>query len=210
MFHGSIQPVAHPSRTPPNPVEAYIDAAPEPARTRLRALAEVIRAVAPDATERIAYGLATWHLGENLLHVGAFKHHVGLYSGSAAIVVFAEQLSAFKSSKGAVQIPHDVKLPLALVRRITRFRLRQAEQKAAKRRPVARARGAATRKGVSSLPADIAAYNAARSDAARATCAALAGHIMHPDGTRLLFWSGQSFDEPKLSPVGKFKAAEVR
>lgn len=27
---------------------------------------------------------------------------------------------------------------------------------------------------------------------------------------RLLFWSGQSFDEPGLSPEGKFKAAEKR
>lgn len=27
---------------------------------------------------------------------------------------------------------------------------------------------------------------------------------------RLLFWSGQSFDEPGLSPEGKFKAAEMR
>jgi hypothetical protein len=27
---------------------------------------------------------------------------------------------------------------------------------------------------------------------------------------RLLFWSGQSFDEPDLQPEGSFKAAEVR
>lgn len=27
---------------------------------------------------------------------------------------------------------------------------------------------------------------------------------------RLLFWSGQSFDEPGLQPEGKFKAAEAR
>ncbi|QDH78448.1 DUF1801 domain-containing protein [Echinicola soli] len=27
---------------------------------------------------------------------------------------------------------------------------------------------------------------------------------------RLLFWSGQSFDEPELKPEGKFKAAEIR
>lgn len=27
---------------------------------------------------------------------------------------------------------------------------------------------------------------------------------------RLLFWSGQSFDEPGLTPEGSFKAAEVR
>lgn len=28
-------------------------------------------------------------------------------------------------------------------------------------------------------------------------------------GIRLLFWSGQSFDEPGLTPEGSFKAAEV-
>ena len=27
---------------------------------------------------------------------------------------------------------------------------------------------------------------------------------------RLLFWSGQSFEEPTLQPEGKFKAAEMR
>ncbi len=30
------------------------------------------------------------------------------------------------------------------------------------------------------------------------------------DALRLLFWSGQSFDEPGLTPEGKFKAAEIR
>ncbi|MEB3204374.1 MAG: DUF1801 domain-containing protein, partial [Candidatus Sericytochromatia bacterium] len=86
---------------------------------------------------------------------------------------------------------------------------------------------------------DIATYNASQSDRDRPICEALAdsiaralpdaegkvwhGHPVwflnrnpivgtstHRDGTRLLFWSGQSFDEPQLSPVGKFKAAEAR
>jgi hypothetical protein len=87
--------------------------------------------------------------------------------------------------------------------------------------------------------ADIAAYNAQQSATDRRTCAALAKGIdsglrgaeckiwhRHPvwflDGNpivgystlkgcvRLLFWSGQSFDEPGLVPQGSFKAAEVR
>lgn len=110
----------------PEAVAAYIDAAPEPARSRLRALADVVRAEAPEAVERIAYGLATWHKGENLVHLGAFKHHVGIYPGAAALVAFAEELNAFKTSKGAIQVPHDAPLPVALVRRITRWRLEQA------------------------------------------------------------------------------------
>jgi uncharacterized protein YdhG (YjbR/CyaY superfamily) len=123
-------------RTPePNPVAvaAYIEAASEPARSRVRALAAVVRAEAPEAIERIAYGLVTWHQRENLIHLGAFTNHVGIYPGPDAIVAFAAELEAFKTSKGAIQVPHDAPLPVELVRRITRWRLEQAEPTASKR-----------------------------------------------------------------------------
>jgi uncharacterized protein YdhG (YjbR/CyaY superfamily) len=217
-------------------VTTYIEAAPEPARTRLRALAAVVRDEAPDAVERIAYGLATWHQGENLIHLGAFAKHVGVYPGPAAIVAFADDLAGFRTSKGAIQVPHDAPLPTELVRRITRWRIAQATATTvSKRRPAARR---AASEAVT-LSADVAAYNATLSDTDRATCGVLAdqlstvlrgaeskvwhghpvwflagnpvaGYSTHKGGTRLLFWSGQSFDEPALSPVGKFKAAQAR
>ena len=37
----------------------------------------------------------------------------------------------------------------------------------------------------------------------------IAGYWVRKTGVQLLFWSGQSFDEPNLKPEGKFKAAEV-
>ncbi len=36
------------------------------------------------------------------------------------------------------------------------------------------------------------------------------GYWVRKAGVALLFWSGQSFDEPGLSPEGKFKAAQVK
>ena len=86
---------------------------------------------------------------------------------------------------------------------------------------------------------EIEAYHATLPDAARAVCDLLAREIhaalpdadgkvwhRHPvwfldgnpvagysllkGGVRLLFWSGQSFDEPGLHPEGSFKAAEAR
>jgi hypothetical protein len=38
----------------------------------------------------------------------------------------------------------------------------------------------------------------------------IVGYARLKDGIRLLFWSGQSFEEPDLKPEGKFKAAEAR
>lgn len=89
------------------------------------------------------------------------------------------------------------------------------------------------------IHADVLAYNAAQSAGDKRICDALARAIdrhlpgaenkiwhRHPvwflEGNpivgysklkgciRLLFWSGQSFDEPGLAPEGSFKAAEIR
>lgn len=38
----------------------------------------------------------------------------------------------------------------------------------------------------------------------------IVGYSKLKDCIRLLFWSGQSFEEPGLAPEGSFKAAEVR
>ena len=121
--------MATPNRSPkrePEAVTQYIDGAMEPAHSRLRELREIVRDEAPEAIERIAYGLATWHQGENLIHLGAFTHHVGVYPGPAAIVEFASELTPYKTSKGAIQLPHDQPLPTDLVRRITRWRVEQS------------------------------------------------------------------------------------
>jgi uncharacterized protein YdhG (YjbR/CyaY superfamily) len=104
-------------------VVAYIDATAEPARTRLRTLRALVREEAPNAVERMAYGLPTWYQEKNLLHLGAFARHIGLYPGPAAIEAFAEELTSLRTSKGAIQLPHDRDLPLDLVRRIVRWRL---------------------------------------------------------------------------------------
>src|SRR5688572_23659806 len=38
----------------------------------------------------------------------------------------------------------------------------------------------------------------------------IVGYSKLKDSVRLLFWSGQSFDEPGIKAEGSFKAAEVR
>ncbi|USN54053.1 MAG: DUF1801 domain-containing protein [Candidatus Nomurabacteria bacterium] len=38
----------------------------------------------------------------------------------------------------------------------------------------------------------------------------IVGYSKMKEGVRILFWSGQSFDEEKLQPEGSFKAAEAR
>ena len=85
--------IPHQSTASPSPeVDAYIETCPESSRARLIMLREVIREEAPHATERIAYGTATWHAGENIIHIGGYARHVGVYPGTEAMIAFADEV----------------------------------------------------------------------------------------------------------------------
>lgn len=118
-------------------IDAYIATAPESVRDRLEAIRATIQAAAPEAVEAIKYRLPTFVLGQNLVHFGAFRNHVGFYPTSSGIAHFAEELRDYATSRGAVQFPHDRPLPLDLVRKIVEFRVSEVR---AKSRPKPRSR----------------------------------------------------------------------
>jgi len=60
-----------------------------------------------------------------LVWYGAHTGHIGLYPGAAAIASFKRELSVYKSAKGSVQFPFDQPLPLDLVSRMVKFRVKQ-------------------------------------------------------------------------------------
>ena len=105
-------------------VDAYIAAYPNDVRKRLELIRATVRKVVPEAQEKISYGIPTFTLDGNLIHYAAFKNHIGLYPGSAAIAAFKKDLAGYKTSKGTVQLPSDAAIPCALIERIVRFRIK--------------------------------------------------------------------------------------
>ena len=71
-------------------------------------------------------------LNGNLVHFAAFKKHIGFYPTSSAIAAFEQELSPYKWSKGAVQFPMDKPLPLDLVSRMVRLRVKEQRSKRVK------------------------------------------------------------------------------
>jgi uncharacterized protein YdhG (YjbR/CyaY superfamily) len=63
------------------------------------------------------------------VHFAAFKNHIGFYPAPRALEEFKKELSAYKGSKGAVQFPLDKPLPLALISRIVKYRVKQSMEK---------------------------------------------------------------------------------
>jgi uncharacterized protein YdhG (YjbR/CyaY superfamily) len=115
-------------------IDEYIAMFPPAVKDILVEVREAIRDSAPTAQETIAYGIPTFKLNGNLVHFAAFKSHVGFYPGGpSAIEAFKKELSQYKQSKGTIQFPLDKPIPLELVKRIVKFRVRENESKSKKK-----------------------------------------------------------------------------
>jgi len=121
------------SRTmaPGTSVDAYIAGFPPEVQARLEQMRQAIAKLVPQATETISYGIPTFKLHGNLVHYAGYANHVGFYPGGAGIAAFQEEIAGYKSAKGSVQFPHSKPLPLALVKKIVKYRVAQNEAKSA-------------------------------------------------------------------------------
>lgn len=112
-----------------NTIEQYIAGFPEETQELLQQMRAAIRAIVPEAGEKISYGIPTFTLNGNLVHFGGYKQHIGFYPGASGIKAFEKELSIYKNSKGAVQFPLDKPLPIALVNKIVKFRVKESMAK---------------------------------------------------------------------------------
>lgn len=115
-------------------IDEYISRHPENLQALLTQMRTAIRAAAPEATEAIKYGMPTFVQQGNLVHFAACKNHIGFYPTPTAIVAFADALAAYTQSKGAVHLPLDKPLPIKLIARMVKFRVKENLAKAALRK----------------------------------------------------------------------------
>ena len=122
----------HPTANGKEMVNKYIGGFPAVTQVLLEKMRSTIKKAAPDAEETIGYGIPTFKLNGNLVHYAGYDHHIGFYPGAGGIANFQEEISKYKNAKGSVQFPIDKPLPLALVTKITKFRVKQNEAKGRK------------------------------------------------------------------------------
>jgi len=103
--------------------------APKEARKKLREMRACIRASAPGAKESLKWGMPVFSYRRILVTFAAFKHHIGFYPTPSAVTAFANDLSRFNTATGSIQFPLEKPLPLALIRKITVFRVRENIEK---------------------------------------------------------------------------------
>jgi uncharacterized protein YdhG (YjbR/CyaY superfamily) len=116
-------------KAPPETIDEYIAQFDPPIRDLLQTVRNCIARCAPDAVEKISYGMPTFFQHGNLVHFAAMKHHLGFYPTASGISHFTKELKPYASSKGAVRFPYDQPIPYDLIEKITRFRVTENLEK---------------------------------------------------------------------------------
>ena len=118
------------SKIVPLNVDEYIATFPEATQQLLRKLRKAIREAAPQAEEFISYQMPAYKQNGMLVYFAGYANHIGFYPTSSGIRFFKKELAGYKTSKGAVQFPIDKSIPLSLVKKMVKFRVKENLEKA--------------------------------------------------------------------------------
>ena len=112
----------------PKTVNQYLSRVPQPARSHLNKMRAAIRSAVPkDSVEIISYGILAFKQKRVLVWYAAFSNHCSLFPTAAIIEKFKNDLKPFSKSKGTIHFPTAKRLPTALIKKIVKARVAQAE-----------------------------------------------------------------------------------
>ena len=114
-------------------VDEYIAAFPKEVQQLLSQMRKTIKTAAPKAEELISYGMPVYKHNGVLVYFGGYKNHIGFYATPTGHEAFKKELSKYITGKGSVQFPLDKPLPLGLITRIVKFRVKGNLAKAKKK-----------------------------------------------------------------------------
>ena len=111
-------------------VHEYLAKVPEPARSTLTHVRQVIRSVVPaETTEVISYAIPMFKYNGMLIGYAAFAKHCSLFpTGSGVIEKFKKELAGYKTSRGTIQFPSDKGFPDALLKKIVKTRVKENQE----------------------------------------------------------------------------------
>lgn len=115
-------------------VDEYIAYQAPEVQEKLQTMRQVIRKAVPLAEECISYCMPAYKQAGVLVYFAAQKKHIGFYPTPSGIQAFADALSDYTTSKGAIQFPLNKPIPKRLVAQITKYRLLENLSKPTKKK----------------------------------------------------------------------------
>ena len=87
----------------------------------------------PKAKEAIKYDIPTFTLKGNLVSFAAWKKHIGFYPAPREVEEFKEELASYHGNKSTVKFFFDKPLPLALISRMVKFKVKKQSEHSKKK-----------------------------------------------------------------------------
>ena len=117
-------------KTVPKTVDEYLAKLPEPQRTTLARVREVIQSVLPaEATEVISYRIPCVKYKGMLVGYAAFTDHCSLFGMSSTLLgPLREDLKNYRTSKGTIRFAIDKPLPAALIKKLVKSAIAEKEK----------------------------------------------------------------------------------
>jgi len=107
-------------------MDDYIAGFPKETQKVLRELRAIIKNTVPDAEETISYSIPTFTMNKKyLVYFAGYKNHVSLYPAPIGNATFEKDLKPYRSGKGTAQFPLDKPLPIDLIKRIVKYRMKE-------------------------------------------------------------------------------------
>lgn len=114
------------STAKPASIDAYIMTFTDEVKKVLEQVRETIKKAAPGVQEEISYAMPAFSLnGAILIYFAGYKNHVGLYPAPTRNPFFEEDFAAYKTGKGSIQLPLNKPMPLDLISKIVKFRMKE-------------------------------------------------------------------------------------
>jgi uncharacterized protein YdhG (YjbR/CyaY superfamily) len=111
-------------------VDSYMLAYTDDIQVILKKIRKIILETAPEAEEKIAYGMPSYKAyGRQLVYFAGHAKHIGFYALPSGHTAFSEEMAAYKQGKGSVRFPLDQEIPYELIRKIVAFRLEENRSK---------------------------------------------------------------------------------
>ena len=110
----------------PRDIDAYIASCPKDVRPVLEVVRRLVHEEEPAAAETISYQMPAFKVeGRILIYFAAWKRHIGVYPPLSESAPFSKQFARYQGPKGNLQFSLDEPLPIALLRKIVRFRAKE-------------------------------------------------------------------------------------
>lgn len=112
-----------------NDVDRYIANAPKEVQGKLQMLRSLISKNAPDAEEKLSYGMPYYGYKGRLAYFAYTKSHIGLYLMPPIVEDHKDELKKYETAKATIRFPLTEDLPVALIEKLLRVGVKNNETK---------------------------------------------------------------------------------